>query len=137
MKQSVMQNNLSQLKDIKPIVEVHDISLYYFITLVALVVLAVMYIAYKYFTKIRKTKKPTPKQIALQRLKSLDYTDTKETIYTFSVDGFLFVNDKNREQFEKIEKELEVFKYKKDVEKLPQKLTEEISNFIKRIKNAK
>jgi len=137
MKQSMMQNNLSQLKDIKPIVEVHDMSLYYLIALIALIVLTGIYLAYKYFTKIRKTRKPTHKQIAFEKLKSLDYTHTKEIVYSFSVDGFLFVNEKNREQFESIEKELENFKYKKDVEELPKELIEEIKKFIKGIKNVK
>jgi len=137
MNQSIMQNNLSQLKDIKPIVDVHDMSLYYLMALIALVVLLGIYLAYRYFTKIRKTKQPTPEQIAFKKLKSLDYTDTKETLYTFSVDGYLFVNEKNKEQFQSIEKELEKFKYKKDVEDLPQELTQAIKNFIKGIKNVK
>lgn len=137
MKQSMLQNSLSQLKDIKPIVEVHDMSLYYFITIIALIVSIVIFAAYKYITRVRKTKKPTQKQIVFKKLKSLDYTNTKEVVYSFSIDGFLFVNEKNKEQFEKIEKELENFKYKKDVEDLPKELIEDIKKFIKEIKNVK
>jgi len=137
MKQSMIQNNLSQLKDIKPIVTVDDMSLYYLILLISFIVLIVIFAAYKYFTKVRKTKKLTAKQIAFTKLKNLDYTDTKEIVYSFSVDGFLFVNEKNQVEFTKIEKELENFKYKKDVEDLPKEIIEEIKNFIKGIKNAK
>jgi len=137
MKQSMIQNNLSQLKDIKPIVEVHDMSLYYLIAIITLILAIGIFIAYKYFTRIKKSKKPTAKQIAFEKLKKLDYSHTKEVVYCFSVEGFLFVNEKNKEQFQSLEKELENFKYKKDVENLPQKLIQEIKNFIKGIKNAK
>lgn len=137
MNQTAMQNSLSQLKEIQPIVAVHDMSLYYLIALMTLILIAVSYSVYKYFTRIKKSKKPTAKQVAFDKLKHLDYTNTKEVVYTFSVDGFLFVNEKNKEQFERVEKELEEFKYKKDVEKLPQGIIESIENFIKGIKNAK
>jgi len=137
MKQSMIQNNLSQLKDIKPIVEVHDMSLYYLIAIITLILAIGIFIAYKYFTRIKKSKKPTAKQIAFEKLKKLDYSHTKEVVYCFSVEGFLFVNEKNKEQFQSLEKELENFKYKKDVENLPQNLIQEIKNFIKGIKNAK
>jgi len=129
-----IQNSLSQLKDIKPIVVVPDNSLYILIAIVIGLVIVILFFAFKYFTRIKKTKQPTIKEIALKKLKNLDYKNTKEVVYSFSVDGALFINEKNKKEFELLEKELEIFKYKKDVEKLPNNLKKKIKDYIKGVK---
>jgi len=129
-----MQNSLSQLKDIKPIVEVPDNSLYILIAIVSIIIIVILFFTFRYFTRIKKTKQLTIKEITLKKLKNLDYEDTKEVVYNFSVDGILFINEKNKEQFEQLEKELEKYKYKKDVDKLPDELKAKIKDFIKGVK---
>ncbi|SFV61189.1 hypothetical protein MNB_SV-12-61 [hydrothermal vent metagenome] len=125
---------LSQLKDIKPIVEVHSNSFYIFMAIIALVVLVVAFIAYKYFTRIQKTKQPSPKELAYNRLQNLDFNNIKEVVYRFSLDGSLFCNEKNQDEFMQIEKALESHKYKREVEPLSSELKERIKEFIKTIK---
>ena len=132
-----ISNPLSQLKDIKPIVEVHTNSLYILIAISAVVCLVLFIIAFKYFTRIQKTKQAPKKKLILDQLKSLDYSDTKSVVYSFSVDCFLFVDDKNKEEFKSIEKELDQFKYKKDVDKLPDELIKRVQEFIKKLKVGK
>ena len=132
--QNMMQNSLSQLKDIKPIIDVPDNSLLILSAIVSTLVILIIFLLFKYVTKIRKTKKPTPKQMAFKKLQHLDYKNTKDVVYSFSVDGYLFVNEKNKTQFDIIEKELERYKYKKDVESLSNDLIEKIKDFIKGIK---
>jgi len=132
--QNTMQNSLGQLKDIKSIVDVPDNSLYILIAIISVVVIVVLFLAFKYFTRIKKTKQLTIKEIALKKLKNLDYENTKEIVYSFSVDGALFINEKNKEQFELLEKELKNYKYKKIVEKLPNDLKDKIKNYIKGVK---
>jgi hypothetical protein len=127
-------NNLEKLKDIKSIVEVVDYSLYYFIIIVFILILGIIFISYKYMTRVKKTKQLSKKQLALKGLKNLDFNDTKKVVYSLSVDGYMFINKKNKDKFENIEKKLEEFKYKKDVEKLPNKLEKEIKQFIKELK---
>lgn len=130
-----IEKTLSQLKSIKPIVTVPDNSLYILIAIIAAVLLLVAYLAYRYFTRVKRSRKLSTKELALKRLKALDFNDTKGVVYTFSVDGSLFVNEQNRESFNSIEKELEPYKYKKEVEKLPQDLEEHIKQFIQGVKN--
>jgi len=127
-------NELDKLKDIKPIVEVVDFSFYYLIALVCILVLILIFGLYKYFTRVKKTKILTQNQIALKRLKQLDFEDVKNTVYSFSVDGFLFLNDKNRDNFEALEEKLEQYKYKKDIPNLPNELKDELKQFIKGLK---
>ncbi len=130
-----LQQTLSQLKDIKGVVAVPDNSLYIFIAIIASILLLLGFILYKYFTRVKRSKKATPKELALKRLKNLDFTNTKEVVYSFSVDGYNFVNDNNRAEFEAIEQALEPYKYKKETQTLPKELVERIKNFIKGIKN--
>jgi flagellar biosynthesis/type III secretory pathway M-ring protein FliF/YscJ len=127
-------DNMGQLKDIKSIVYVVDYSLSYLLILIFIVCFIVLVVLYKYFTKIRKTKQLTDKQIALKKLQSINYENIKELVYTFSVDGYLFVTDKNKDEFNTIEKQLEQYKYKKEIPELPKEIEEKITKFIKGLK---
>ncbi len=124
------------LKDIKDIVVVPDYSLYILLGIVGLVLLIIAFLLYKYFTRIKKSKQLSTKAIVLKKLKALEFTkeNTKEIVYSFSTDGYLFVNEKNKEKFEELERVLEKFKYKKDVLFLPEELQQEIKKFIKGLK---
>jgi len=124
----------SQLKDIKPIVEVVDHSLYYFSAIVLIIVVLISVILYKYFNRIKPSKKPTQKQLILQKLQNLDYNDTKDVIYSFSVDLFPLINEDKKEQYETIVSKLSQYKYKKEIEQLSEQLKQEIQQFIKGIK---
>ena len=127
---------LNQLKDIKDIVEVPDISIYIFIGLIVFICLIIGFFLYKFFTRIKKTKQLTKKEIALKNLKSLEFTkeNTKKIAYSFSIDGYMFITPTNKDEFERLEKSLEKFKYKKDVMFLPEELQQEIKEFIKGLK---
>jgi len=125
---------MDNLRDIKPIIEVVDYSFYYFLAIVFIIILIIIFGLYKYFTRIKKTKKPTQQEMALQRLKKLDFNDTKNVAYRFSIDGFLFVNEENKDKFQDIEKRLQKYKYKKDVDNLSSELKVEIKDFIKGLK---
>jgi len=130
-----LEQTLAQLKDIKGVVAVPDNSLYIFVSILLLVLLLIGFILYKYFTRIKRSKRATPRELALQRLKNLNYKDTKEVVYTFSVDGYQFLNDANRAEFEAIENALEPYKYKKEAQPLPTELKERIQKFIKGVKD--
>ncbi len=127
-------NAIQGLKDIKDIVEVPDYSLYFLIAITGVILLSIAYPVYLYLTRIKKTELKTPREIALQNLKNIDFSDVKKVAYTFSVDGFLFIDDKNRDEFEMIEKDLQQYKYRKKVNDLDEKLKERIVKFIKALK---
>lgn len=122
------------LKDIKDIVEVTDYSLYYLLGLVGFICLAITVLLYKYFTRVKKTKVLSKKQIAFKNLKNIDYTDTKQSIYTFSREAALFVDENNKDEFGLIEKELEQYKYKKVVGVLADDVEAKLKKFIADIK---
>ena len=119
------------LRDIKDVVEVQEHSLAMLITLIVIVLLLLGVALYLFKNRRRRRKKPTAKEIALEKLQNLDYGNPKEVVYTFEADGELFVNDKNQEDFEKIKKELEIYKYKRDVPPLDEGVKAEIEQFIK------
>jgi len=128
------QHSLEQLRDIKPIVMIPDYSLYYLFALIAFVLVLIAIIIYKYKSKIRKTKQPSEKELLLEKLNNLDYTNTKEIAYSFSVDCKHFLDEQNQEKYDEIEKKLIQYKYKKEVEPLSKELEQNIKEFIKGLK---
>ena len=119
------------LRDIKDVVEVQEHSLAMLIALIATVLFFLGVALYLFKNRRRRRKKPTAKEIALQKLQNLDYGNPKEVVYTFEADGELFVNEKNQEDFNKIKKELEIYKYRRDVPPLDEVVKKEIEQFIK------
>jgi flagellar biosynthesis/type III secretory pathway M-ring protein FliF/YscJ len=125
---------LQGLRDIKDIVEVHDQSLTVFIAVVILFLILSIFSYYLYKNRRIRRKKPTKRELALQRLKSMDFDDVKSSVYTFSVDGFLFTNENNIDRFKTIEKELQKYKYKKTVPTLDKDLKKMMQEFIRELK---
>ncbi len=119
------------LRDIKDVVEVQEHSLAMLIGLIVAVLFFLGVALYLFKNRRRRRKKPTAKEIALQKLQNLDYGNPKEVVYTFEADGELFVNEKNQEDFNKIKKELEIYKYRRDVPPLDEVVKKEIEQFIK------
>lgn len=122
------------LKDIKGLVEVPDYSLWILLSIVIFVIFFIILIIYLYKNKRRRKKKLTFEQIARKNLKEIDFSNTKNTVYTFSENFQYFINEENKEVFKKLQKELEAYKYKKDIDELPSKLEENIKELIKEIK---
>ncbi len=119
------------LRDIKDVVEVQEHSLAMLIALIVVVLLLLGVAFYLFKNRRRRRKKLTAKELALQKLQNLNYSDTKEVVYAFEAEGELFVNEKNQENFNKIKKELEIYKYKKDVPPLDEGVKKAIEQFIK------
>jgi len=125
---------MNELKDIKDIVEVQEHS---FVMLMGLILLAVMVVAlaiYLFKNRRKRRKKPTAKEIALERLQNIDYSDPKEVVYLFEEQGEMFLNEKNQVEFESIKEELKIYKYKKDIPPLDKDIEERIKAFIKELK---
>ena len=122
------------LHDIKEIVEVQEHSLMILSGWV-LFALAIMMMAFYLFKNRRKRrKKATPKELALQKLRAIDYNNPKEVVYTFQEQAKLFLEDKNRQEFDAIMTALEVYKYKKDVPTLADEIKAKIEAFIRGLK---
>jgi flagellar biosynthesis/type III secretory pathway M-ring protein FliF/YscJ len=124
---------VAKLKDIKGIVEVSDYSMYYLIAL-SLIVLIVIWVIIYILMQPKARKKPTNRQIALKNLQNINYDDTKEIAYNFTLNAPLFINETNKKDIDMTLDKLEIFKYKKDVPKMEKDLKSEIKNMIKRFK---
>ncbi len=122
-----------KLRDIKGIVEVSDFSMYYLIALCLLVLICIVLLIY-YLMQPKKRQKPTNRDKALVSLKNLNFKDTKDIAYTFTLNVPYFINENNKTKIKKLLKELEIFKYKKDIPQMPDSLKVEIKEIIKGLK---
>ena len=117
-----MQNpNLDiPLKDIKPLLEIHEYSFYYFLVLIVigiLILLGVAYIVYKWF---KNKQRYNIRKEHFKLLNKINLKDSKKAAYAITLYGSTFKDDgsRQREMFHNLTQRLESFKYKKDVDKL-------------------
>ena len=125
---------LKDIKDIKDIVEVHEYSFETLIALIVVSIILLLIVIYFIKNRRRRRKRLSPKAVALQKLKTMNYSDPKEVVYTFSQEGFLWLDEKNSDEFNAIEKALTPYKYKKKIPPLDEKLAKRVETFIKGLK---
>ena len=125
---------MEELKDIKDIVEVPEYSFFILIGLTVFIVLLLSLAVYFFKNRRKRRKKITVKERALEKLKKMDFSDTKSVVYTFEEQSRLFLNEKNQEKFNSIIKELTVYKYKKDIPPLDANVEKRIKRFIGELK---
>lgn len=97
--------------------------LYILIVVVVFIVTAFLYRVFR--AKKRKNQKLEYANI----LKSLDLTKTKESAYTITFYGRYFRDD----EYDRLIKKLEPYKYKKEVEPFSNDVLEEIESFVTRL----
>ena len=124
---------MEKLRDIKDIVEVNEYSFEILLAIIFFSLVLLFVIWYLFKNRRKKRRKLTKKEIALQNLKNINYENTKELVYTFTQNAYLFVDEKNQDEFEKIENLIERYKYKKDIPQM-QDEKELIKEFVKKIK---
>jgi len=113
-----MQNFDIPLHDIKPIIEVQEYSLYYFIGLIVLgafLFFGALFLLYKWYQKrnlfnIRVEHK--------KLINAIDFKETKKAAYAFTLYGLTFKDDSPRhtEMYRNLTERLDEYKYKKDVD---------------------
>ena len=124
---------MEKLRDIKGIVEVTDYSLYYLIGAILAVVIVLAILIY-IFMQPKKRKKPTSAQIALKNLKNIDYENSKDVSYVFTLNIPFFETPENKEKIRELLDKLEVYKYKKYIPNMDKELKDDIKSFIKGLK---
>ena len=107
-----------KIRDIKPLLEVPDHSLYLFIAIlvVSLAVLAgAVYLAIKWY---RVKTRLNLRRATYQKLLHVDLSDPKKAAYEITKYGQFFKNDspRNEEMYYNLIARLEKYKYKKEVE---------------------
>ena len=120
---------MDKLKDIKSIEHISIDFTNYFI-FVALFVLLI--VAIVIFLKTRK-KKITKEQKASMYLKAMDFKsfDDKTLAYNFTIYGHECVQEHYKDEFLNIVRQLEQYKYKKDIKKIDDDLLSQMKEYIK------
>ena len=115
-----MQSYDIPLHDIKPIVDVQEYSLYYFLGLVGVVFLLACGIVYLIYLWLKKRKRFNIRKEHKKLLNALDLRDVKKSAYSITSYGATFKNDTPRhvEMYKNLTQRLEAYKYKKEVEVL-------------------
>ena len=126
------------LKDIKSIVEVHGYTpIYLIITVIVslLIVAALLFMGYRYFKNKRRRKRKSKIEMAKERLKNINFNDPKEAVYTFSEYANILAQNslEKKESLEPILKEIEIYKYKKEVPPLSNEAIKKMKQFIKAV----
>ncbi len=127
---------MEKLKDIKALVDVPDYSLVIFIALLV-TVLALLVGIYLWTKKSKRRvrRKLTPKEIALQKLKEINFDDTKESVYTFSENMQVLVDKENIDELEKFLETLRRYQYKKSVPSLSEIDKKKMQEWIEKVTN--
>ncbi len=121
-----------QLRDIKPLVEIPDISLflYWGIVIVCIVVIVVgtAFVVYK----LVKMRKRNILKEYLNELYHIDFGDPKKAAYKITRYGrLLALDDRRKELFGQLENMLEKYKYKKNVEPIDRQTKSQFELFRK------
>lgn len=113
-----MDNNIStQLKDIKPLLEIPDSSYYIYWGLIIFTAVLVTGILFFVLKKLWDNRKINLAKGYLEALKKIDWVDTKKSAYQATHYARLLATDERRMKlFEQLEPLLEQYKYKKEVE---------------------
>jgi hypothetical protein len=112
-----LQQNEIPIHDIKPLVEIHEYSLYYLIgvsALVSIVLLGAAYLVYKWY---KNKKRFNIRAEHYKLLNSVDFKDAKKAAYELTHYGATFKDDSERHHkaYENMLEKLEKYKYKKEV----------------------
>ncbi|MDO8452946.1 MAG: hypothetical protein Q7S59_00075 [Sulfurimonas sp.] len=112
-----MQSYDIPLHDIKPIVDVHEYSLYYFLGVAGVALLLISGILYLIYLWLKKRKRFNIRKEHKRVLNSLDLSNAKKAAYAITHYGATFKNDTPRhvEMYKNLTDRLEVYKYKKEV----------------------
>ncbi len=114
-------NLTAQLKDIKPLLEIPDNSVYFYWGLIILAALIVLTVLYFVVTKFLKQRKINLAKGYVEKLRSITWDDPKQSAYEATHYARLLATDERRKElFSQLEPLLEKFKYKKKVEEVDQ-----------------
>ncbi|SFV53578.1 hypothetical protein MNB_SV-8-1457 [hydrothermal vent metagenome] len=111
------QNLTAQLKDIKPLLEIPDNTFYIYWGLI--IVGSVLLLGILFFTlkRLWENRKINLAKGYLEKLKAIDWKNTKQSAYEAThYARLLATDDRRRELFSQLEPMLEKYKYKKEVD---------------------
>ncbi|MFK5975655.1 MAG: hypothetical protein QM493_04010 [Sulfurovum sp.] len=110
---------MEEIKDIKPLLEIPDISYYIYWGLISFGITLVTIIIFFLIKRLWQSRKVNRAKEYLRELKKIDWSDTKESAYKAThYARLLATDDRKRELFSQLEEMLEQYKYKKEVDEV-------------------
>jgi len=125
---------MKDICDIEDIVSIKELSLYIDIAVLVVFLFAVVF-SYRLYQK-RKNKKPTKEELALIAYKEIDLSNPKRASYLMTKYGYILAKDeKSKDIFKELTKELSRYKYKKTVEPFDDKTLDLYHLFLEVVTN--
>jgi len=104
-----------QIHDIKPIVEIPDMSIYIYYSLILLFILLVC-IGIYFIYNLLKPKVKSNELIYYEKLQDVDFSNSKNAAYEITKYGKLLAKDENQQNlFDELINDLYLYKYKKNI----------------------
>jgi hypothetical protein len=106
-----------ELRDIKPLIEIPDMSFYIYWGLISAAILLIAGVLFFVLKRLWENRKRNMAKYYLAQLKAIDWRDAKASAYAATKYGrLLATDDRRKELFEQLLPLLEKYKYKKEVE---------------------
>ncbi len=127
-----MQTKDIPLHDIKPLIEIQEYSLYYFIALVGVVSIVTLLLVYLLINYLKNRNSFNIRAEHLKLLKEINLNDTKNAAYEITLHGstFEFDSEHHSRTYLTLVEDLETYKYKKNVESFNRETKNSIENYI-------
>lgn len=106
---------VDELRDIKPLVEIADFSIYIYLSLWILTFVAVGVLAYWAIKKYRETRKINIEKVYLEKMDNIEWSNSKSASYEATEYGRYLANDERRKSiYQDMVAGLEKYKYRED-----------------------
>lgn len=123
---------MEELRDIRVLEEIPDISLYLFIVAIifgALVVGSLLYMVYRY---LRRKKESDTRKIVIERLKEVDLSDPKSAAYKITKYArYLADDEQSNKYYVQLAEKLQKYKYAKNVPEFDSETINQYQWFLK------
>lgn len=127
-----MRSDDIPLHDIKPLVELHDYTLYYVAAAAVVVLILLLTVLYLLLRQWRASRKRDRRRECLEALKAVNPDDAKRAAYAITRFGRCFADDSPRlfEAYQGLCHRLEPYKFKKDVPQMDEETRAHIRIFL-------
>jgi hypothetical protein len=110
-------NTTMQLRDIKPLAEIADSSIFLYWGAIVFSTIAAILLGYFLYSKLKKIKKVDLEKSYLEALDTIDWSSPKKASYRATHYGRLLATDERKaELFSQLLPSLERYKYKKEID---------------------
>lgn len=107
-----MQQQLENLREIRDLEPIPDLSLYFFLGAVAIIMLFVGVLGYTFYKHYRQKHRLDLRKKVLQRLREVDFSDPKKAAYEITRYGrFLATEERSQKLFAQLLPRLEKYKF--------------------------